>query len=57
MGPPHSSIDARSVESLDARKKRAKLVGDSIKSLIGTFETLTWEMGSEGIDVVHHVNR
>lgn len=37
MGPPHSVTNARSQESESQRVRRAKLVGDSVKSLIGAF--------------------
>jgi THO complex subunit 2 len=36
MGPPHSVLDAKSQEGEKGRMRRARLVGDSVKSLIGT---------------------
>lgn len=38
MGPAHSAVDGRSVESEAERMRRAKSVGDKVKNLIGEYK-------------------
>ena len=44
MGEPHSPSDARSLETKQQRMHRAKLVNNSVKSLIGESDQFTIEL-------------